>query len=297
MDQVHSVQFPQQNSGFIPHKEWLDRDLNGSHHKFVFPLEEIGDDIMGKHLKDFEATGKSFSCTECKEYLCYCSPTCDVIDVSIKYSFFTEGILERKRQKVNECFGLCKYDDNTWRWYPRQEIERVSVDVNAHSRCCGMCACSIWAGWCQKSHTLVDIVTRTEASTGVNDATWGRVFFREKRVSLKMTPDEAEAFFLYCHNYTYNTNYQAARIFNMEFLKNVTNSKYNISPTDWVNYYLSTTGEDKRPPIPHSTMRPGGGGIAAAAAAAPAKGGSGGAGLDQCAQCCGSCCGPCCGAG
>jgi len=264
--------------------------------KFVFPLEDPPTDVFGKHLKDFEATGHSFELNvmDCKWYLA-CAPSCDVIDVTVKYSFFTEGILERKRQEVSECFGCCEKDSNTWRWYPRHEVDHVQVDTEAHSRCCGYChnghCCT---GWCARSHTVVDIVTRTEASTGANDSQWGGKM-KNKRVSLKLTPDEAEIFYVYCQNYTYNTNYHAARVYNMEFLKNVTSSKYQISPTDWVNYYLSSSGEKGRPPIPHMMGNKGGGG--GGIMSGGGGGGDGGGGpCDSCGPCggiCNACCSKC----
>jgi hypothetical protein len=248
--------------------------------KFVFPLDDPPTDVFGKHLKDFEATGHSFECCEI-DMPCLCS----TVDVSVKYSFFTEGILERKRQEISECFGCSEKDLNTWRWYPRHEIDQIKVDTDAHSRCCGLCHFGPCAGWCAKSHTIVDVVTRYEASTGVNDAQWGGSMKKNKKVSLKLTPDEAEIFYVYCQNYTYNTNYHAARVYNMEFLKGVCSDKYQVTPTDWVNYYLSSNGEHNRPPVPQiHGARYGDGG---------SGGGGGGRQPNPCDNFCGPCAGVC----
>jgi len=259
-----------------------------SRDKYVFNMDDVGSDIFGKHLKDFNATGRNFSYDwmkcftpggKCnwKWYLGYC-PSCDILDYTVKFSFFTEGILERKRTELNECFGCCKYDTNSWRWYPRHEIDHVQVDSKSHNRCCGFCHVGPCALWCENNHTYVDIITRDEIVAGTSDAT--------KKVSLKFSPEEAEAFFVYCQNYTYNTNFHAARVYNMEFLKNVCSDKYNIGPSDWVNYYLSTNGEINRPPIPHNP-------IAAKTSALPAAGGGQKGPCDQCCQqaCCRGMCG------
>jgi len=210
--------------------------------------------------------------------------------------FFTEGILERKRQEISECFGCCDKDNNTWRWYPRQEIDHVQVDNESHSKCCGYChnghCCT---GWCAKSHTLVDIVTREEAASGVNETAFGGFGGVKKRVSLKLTPDEAESFFVYCQNYTYNTNYHAGRIYNMEFLKAVTSEKYDITPSDWVNYYLSTSGEVNRPPVGYPTYRgSSGGGMMGGGGSGGGGGGGGGGSCGSCGGCAKMCC-SCCG--
>jgi len=220
--------------------------------KYVFSQEEPPTDVFGKHLKDFEATGKS-CLTPPKLWLGgLCSY--DSIEVTVKYSFYTEGVLERKRSKVDECWTCCVNDNNTWKFYPRHLIDHIQIDNLNTSRCCGFTCCACVE--CASHNTLIDIVTRTEISTGVSDATAG-VFGcvggltgccsgQTSTVALKIDMEEAEKLYLYCQNYTYNTNYQPSRIYNMEFLKTVGENKYAITPSDWVNYFLSTSAQGFR---------------------------------------------------
>jgi len=220
----------------------------------------------------------------------------DTISLTVKYSFYTEGILERKRSKVNECWGCCVNDNYTWKFYPRHEIDHIQVDNLNVARCCGICNCSCLE--CASHNTIVDIVTRMEVATGVNDpgastdggcagGVKGCFSGASHAVALKMENDEAEAFYLYCQNYTYNTNYQPTRIYNMEFLKTIGENKYAITPTDWVNYFLSSNGPGFREgqrPAPQGTVnfsRALGGG-----ALGGGGGGIGGGLVNTCCCCC-----------
>jgi hypothetical protein len=185
-------------------------------------------------LKDYEAQGNSWLFLPKAWLGSLCS--CDKVEIRIKYSFFTEGILEAKTTKSNECFGCMTNEVFSWQFYPRHLIDHVQVDTENSSKCFGCCS------FCVKQHTLVDIVTRSEAAnpeTSITGNISSLLSGKTKKVSLRMSGDEAHQFFLYCQNYTYNTNFQASRIYNMEFLKTLGENKYAITPTDWVNYYLS----------------------------------------------------------
>jgi len=202
--------------------------------QYVFGLEDVPDNIYGKHLKDYEAQGNAWMFLPKPWMPCMC--TCDRVEIRIKYSFFTEGILESKTHKTNECFNCFTNESYSWVFYPRHLIDHVQVDTENSTKCFGICS------FCVKKHTLVDIVTRDEAAnpeTSFSGNISVLLSGKTKKVSLKMNGDEAHQFFLFCQNYTYNTNFQASRIYNMEFLKTLGESKYAITPTDWVNYYLS----------------------------------------------------------
>jgi len=262
--------------------------------KYVYSQEEPPTDVFGKHLKDFEATGKS-CVTAPKPWLGgICSY--DTIEVTVKYSFYTEGVLERKRSKVDECWTCCVNDNNTWKFYPRHLIDHIQIDNLNTSRCCGFTCCSCFE--CASHNTLVDIVTRTEVATGVNDAAAGVMGCvggitgccggHSSVVALKIDMEEAEKLYLYCQNYTYNTNYQPSRIYNMEFLKTIGENKYAITPSDWVNYFLSTSAQGFRAggmPIPFGGVnlsRPAPTGVIGGASG----GGGGGGGMGGCCPCC-----------
>jgi hypothetical protein len=207
---------------------------------YVFALDGVRDDVYGKHLKDYEATGKVFQPVPKWWLANFCS--CDTIEIKIKYSFYTEGILEQKKTKSNQCFTCCIDENYTWKFYPRHLIDHVQVDNDKKSRCFGCCDNS----FCKHDHTLVDIVNRSEVASGVNDpmatlAGCSNMCGKSSQVALQMNADEAQQFYLFCQNYTYNTNFQASRIYNMEFLKTLGENKYAITPTDWVNYYISHT--------------------------------------------------------
>jgi len=249
--------------------------------KYVFPLSDIPTDIFGRHLKDYKAVGKTVIFPP-KWWLCYfCSY--DLLDVEVTYSFYTEGVLEIKRNKIVECWGCCKNDLHTWRFVPRQNIDHIKVDHRDIKRCCGLtcgrcCECSV-------NNTLVDIVTRQEVANGVNEQNeqvlqcWGY----PRAVAVKMDVEESQNFYLYCQNYTYNTNFHSARIYNMEFLKTIGEGKYSINPNDWVNYYVSTGLMTETKPVPQGRL---GARLGLPGAASAGKAG----------DCCGTGgCGGCCG--
>jgi len=106
-------------------------------------------------------------------------------------------------------------------------------------------------------------------------------------VALKIDMEEAEKLYLYCQNYTYNTNYQPSRIYNMEFLKTIGENKYAITPSDWVNYFLTTSAAGFRQgaPVPY-----GGVNLSRAASAVmgggTAMGGGDAGGMATCCPCC-----------
>jgi hypothetical protein len=51
-----------------------------------------------------------------------------------------------------------------------------------------------------------------------------------------MTPGESEKFYYYCQNYITNQDFDAARLYRIEFLKTLADESYKITPDAWLEF-------------------------------------------------------------
>jgi len=218
---------------------------------YVYPTNEtVGQEGWGTHLRDFELAGdRSRIDFECVQGSCgYCIWNNKVSNV--KFSFYSEGLLQIARRKTNSCFGLCSREDYQWQFFPRYEIDYIKIE-NATTTCCCCCADpdvttisvvkfkhtdSLEKGCYEILGQCLSQFTQQNCCQKMMDTIQSKP--PDHFVEVNISPQTAEEFFNYAQNYLYNRDYDPERVFRHHYLS--TSAK-----ADW-HKFLWRTDEIER---------------------------------------------------
>jgi len=206
--------------------------------KYVFlPSEDTVEDCFGTKMKGGEFDLKGYE----QGGGCFGGKN----KMTVKYIFYTEGILEIKRVSIfslTQCFRSTKIFN--WKFYPRSHIQKIEVS-NITDQQCGCFGST--------DQALFKIITTGESDTTDSDvfgfdSCCG--FGASKYVAVKMTPEATENLYFFSQNYLFYQEFNPLKIYGQEFLKTITSGKYNINPTDWMNYMISAREGGLLSPVP-----------------------------------------------